>query len=159
MPILIPDIFSDPMAYLQAEALLRRLFDRIKCEEYRGPLWTQWMTNTGNNGTRLYDDGMPVYTQICEARSKGIVIWLANPKEIEAISNEPETFFEAETPVRDPELAKIACLDITCVLSDENLVTAEDLIRLYMVDDVTPEALMAVIQETGLGFHNRNAAG
>jgi hypothetical protein len=145
MPVLIPDIFNDPMAYLQAETVLRRLFDRIKCEEYRGPMWTQWMTTTGNDGTRLYDEGMPVYTQVCEVRSKGIVIWLADPKKIEAMSEKPEIFFQVETPVRDPEVAKIACLDITCVLSDENLAAAEKLIRLYMVDDVTPGELAAAI--------------
>src|SRR3546814_847868 len=52
MPILIPDIFKGPMEYLQAEEILRRLFDRIKCEDYQGPMWTQWMTNTPINGTR-----------------------------------------------------------------------------------------------------------
>jgi hypothetical protein len=159
MAILIPDIFSDPMAYLQAEALLRRLFDRIKCEEYRPPLWTQWMTNTGNNGTRLYDDGTPVYTQFCEVRRKGIVIWLKDPDEMRGYGFQPEAFFQAFLKLSDPDAAKIDTLDITCVLSDENLVTAGDLIRLYMVDDVTPEVLLAVIEERGLGFHNRNVAG
>lgn len=154
MLILIPNIFHDPMAYLQAEALLRRLFDRLKCEDYQGPMWTQWMTNTGINGTRIYDDGMPVYTQVCETRSKGIVIWLKDPGEMKGYGFQPETFFETETPVRDPEVAKIACLDITCVLSDENLERMESLIRLYMVDDVTPGALRAVIEERGLGIRN-----
>src|SRR3546814_7817856 len=33
MPLLIPDIFTGPLEYLQAEEILRRLFDRIKCED------------------------------------------------------------------------------------------------------------------------------
>jgi hypothetical protein len=159
MPVLIPDIFSDPMAYLQAEALLRRLFDRIKCEEYRGPTWTRWQTYTFNNGTRLYDDGSPVYTQFCEARRKGIVLWLKDPDEVQGYGFQPETFFQAFLKLSDPDVAKIDTLDITCVLSDENLGTAESLIRLYMVDDVAPEALVAVIEECGLGFRDRSATG
>ncbi len=91
MTILIPNIFRDPMEYLEAERLLRGLFDRIKCEDYRGPMWTRWMTNTGNDGTRLYDDGSPVYTQYCEARKKGIVIRLTDPEKFKhtAFSRKP----------------------------------------------------------------------
>jgi len=159
MAILIPDIFSDPMAYLQAEALLRSLFDRIKCEDYRGPMWTRWHTYTSNDGTRLYDDGSPVYTQFCDARRKGVVIWLKDSEEMRGHGFQPETFFQAFLKLSDPDVAKIDTLDITFVLSDANLGTAKDLIRLYMVDDVTPEVLLAVIEERGLGFHNRNVAG
>jgi hypothetical protein len=145
MPVLFPDVFNDPQTYLQAETLLRRLFDRIKCEEYQGPMWTRWWNYTFYDGTRSYDDGQAVYTQFCEARRKGVVIWLTNPQEIEAIGETPETFFDATMIVWDPEVAKIDTLNIICVLSDENLAAAEKLIRLYMVDDVTPEALSSVI--------------
>lgn len=154
MSILVPDVFNDPMEYLQAEAILERLIDRIKCEDYQGPLWTRWMTTTGNDGTRLYDDSVPVYTQICEARRKGVAIRLKEPGEMKGYGFHPETFFEAFLELFDPDVAKIDKLDITCVLSDENLERMEDLIRLYMVDDVTPEALEAVIEKRGLGFRN-----
>ncbi len=151
MAVLFPNIFHDPMAYLDAETLLRRLFDRIKCEDYQGPMWTEWMTTTGNDGTRIYDEGMPVYTQVCEARRKGIVIWLKDPKEMEGYGFQPEIFFAAETPVRDMEVEKVACLDITCVLSDENLERIESLIRIYIVSDVTPDALSAALHDAKSG--------
>src|SRR3546814_3641440 len=129
MPILIPDIFKGPMEYLQAEEILRRLFDRIKCEDYQGPMWTQWMTNTSINGTRFYDDGTPVYTQICEARRKGVAIWLKDPGEMRGYGFRPETFFEAGVELANSDVVKIDKLDITCVLSDENLGRIESLVR------------------------------
>jgi hypothetical protein len=156
MPVLIPDIFKGPMEYLRAEEVLRRLFDGIKCEDYLGPMWTQLMTNTSANGTRFYDDGMPIYTQICEARRKGIVVWLRDASEMRSSGFQPETFLEAHLTVNDPDVAKIDTLDITCVLSDENLERLEALVRLYMVDDVAPEALVAIIEERGLRFRSPN---
>lgn len=159
MAVLIPNIFKAPMEYLEAEHVLRRLFDRIKCEDYQGPMWTRWMTTTGNDGTRIYDDGVPVYTQICEARHKGIKVWLRDPKEIENYGFQPETFFQSFLELLDPDFAQIDALDISCVLSDENLDRIESLIRLYMVDDVSPDALAAVIKERGLGFRSPSAAG
>src|SRR3546814_12150037 len=95
------------MEYLQAEEILRRLFDRIKCEDYQGPMWTQWMTNTSINGTRFYDDGTPIYTQICDVRRKGIVVWLNDPGEMQGYGFQPETFFEAHVNLSDPDVAKI----------------------------------------------------
>ncbi len=159
MPVLVPKIFSDPMEYLQAERLLRRLFDSLKCEDYQGPMWTQWSTNTYKNGTRIYDDGSPIYSQLCEVRQKGIVVWLKDSKEMAGYGFQPETFFEAHLQLFDPNVAKIDTLDISCVLSDENLEKAESLIRLYMVDDIKPEALAATIEERGLGFRNVSSAG
>ena len=159
MPVLIPNIFDDPMEYLRAEQILRRLFDCVKCEDYQGPMWTRWHTYTFNNGTRLYDDSSAVYTQFCEARRKGIVIWLRDSDEMDGYGFQPETFFEAHLHLFDPDVAKIDTLDISCVLSDENLERIESLIRLYMVDDVTPESLAAVIEERGLGFRNISAMG
>ena len=152
MTVLISDIFNDPIKYLEAEHLLRRLFDQIKCEDYQGPMWTQWMNKTFNNGTRLYDDSMPVYTQYCEARQKGIAIWLKDPEEMEGYGFQPETFFQARLELSDPDVARIDKLDISCVLSEENLNKAESLIRLYMIDDVPPTALSAIIEEGGLGY-------
>ncbi|WP_193369134.1 hypothetical protein [Pelagibius marinus] len=154
MSILVPDVFNDPMEYLQAEAVLRRLFDRIKCEEYQGPMWTRWHTYTFNSGTRLYGDGSPVYTQFCEERRKGIVIWLKDADKMTGYGIQPETYFESCLKVADPDFARIDELEVNCVLSDENLEQVENLIRLYMVDDVTSEALEAVIEERGLGFRN-----
>ena len=141
MPILIPDIFRNPMAYLQAEALLRSLFDRIKCEDYQGPMWTQWMTTTGIDGTRFYDDGAPVYSQVCEERARAITVWIVDPQDAQGSSN----IFRA---LMEPygEYGEIDVLDISCVLTDENLATAEQLIRLYMVDDQTPEAMTLHIE-------------
>jgi hypothetical protein len=159
MPVLIPDVFKGPMEYLRAEEILRRLFDRIKCEDYQGPMWTQWMTNTSANGARFYDDGTPIYTQICEARRKGIVVWLKDAGEMRSYGFQPETFLEAHLRVNDPDVAKIDTLDISCVLSDENLERLESLIRLYIVDDVTPAALAVAVEERRLGFRDPDAAG
>ena len=159
MAVLIPDIFKEPMAYLQAEALLRHLFDRIKCEDYQGPMWTRWHAYTFNNGTRLYDDSSAVYTQFCRARRKGIEIWLKDSDEMMGYGFQPETFMEASLKLSDPDVAKIDALEINCVLSDENLERIESLIRLYLVDDVTPEALEVVIEKRDLGFRKSNAPG
>lgn len=141
MPVLIPDIFRDPMAYLRAEALLRSLFDRIKCEDYQGPMWTQWMSNTSLNGTRFYDDSTPIYTQICEERRKGIKVWLVIPQDVRSSD-------QAFHALMDPcgEHGEIDALDISCVLTDENLAKADELIRLYMVDDRAPEAMTLHIE-------------
>ncbi len=149
MPLLFPNALSDPQEYLQAQALWRQLFDRLKCEDYRGPMWTRWASGTYANGTPCYDGSMAVYSQICEARRKAVTIWLIDAKEIEATGRAPENFIDAFMQRLDPEVAKIDALDISCVLSDENLATAERLIRLYMVDDLTPEALSAVIEQGG----------
>src|SRR3546814_6788828 len=97
-------------------------------------------------------------TQSCEARRKGVAIWLKDPGEMRGYGFRPETFFEAGVELANSDVVKIDKLDITCVLSDENLGRIESLIRLYMVDDLTPEALMAVIEERGLGFRNPNSA-
>lgn len=145
MSLLFPNALSDPQEYQQAQALWRQLFDRIKCEDYRGPMWTQWASGAYANGTPCYDGSMAIYSQVCEARRKAINVWQVDPNEIEVTGETPATFFDAAMIVRDPEVAKIDTLDITCVLSDENIETAEELIRLYMVDDMTPEALSAVI--------------
>jgi len=151
MPILFPNALSDPQAYLQAQSVWRRLFDRIKCENHRGPMWTQWASGTYADGTPCYDGSMPIYSQVCEDRRKAIKVWQVDAKNIEPTDSTVETFFEAFVERCDPDIAKIDALDITCVLSDENLATAESLVRLYMVDDLIPEALAAVIAERGLG--------
>ncbi len=122
-------------------------------------MWTRWMTTTGNDGTRCYDDGSPVYTQFCEARKKGIVVWLRDPDEMKGYGFQPETYLECCLQLCDPDFAKIDSLDISCVLSDENLKRTESLVRLYMVDDIAPDALTAIIEERGLGYRNRNAPG
>jgi hypothetical protein len=154
MAILFPGVFKDPQSYLQAEAVLRRLFDRMKCEDYRGPTWTRWHSHTFNDGTRLYDDSMPVYTQFCEARRKGIAIWLQDPEKMQKYGFQPETYFESCLKLADPDFTKIDEFEVNCVLSDENLERMESLIRLYMVDDLMPEILATVIVERGLGFRN-----
>src|SRR3546814_13201881 len=95
MPILIPDIFKGPMEYLQAEEILRRLFDRIKCEDYQGPMGPQWMTNPSINGTRFNENVTPFYPQTSGARRKRSAIWLKAPGARRAYASRPQTSFEA----------------------------------------------------------------
>ena len=140
MSILFPNALKEPQEYLEAQALWRQLFDRIKCEVYRGPMWTQWIGGTLANGAPCYDGSMAIYSQYCEEWGKGIKIWLVDPTEDWAT----ESYFH---PIVEPsgEFGEVDSLDISCVLTEENVGGAEELIRLYMVEDLSPEAMIVRI--------------
>lgn len=136
MTILYPNHTNDLQEYIASRALWRQLFDQIKCADYQGPMWTQWMETTYANGTPCYDDSMPIYTQWCEERGKGIKIWQHDPAEDWASAD----FFDARM---EPwgEFGEVDTLDISCVLTEGNLARAEALILLYMVDDLSAEEM------------------
>ncbi|WP_299619807.1 hypothetical protein [Pelagibius sp.] len=80
---------------------------------------------------------MAIYSQHCAERRKGIKIWQVDPAE----DGMTESYL---IPSIEPsgEFGEIDSLDISCVLTEENIARVEGLIRLYMVEDLTPEAMI-----------------
>jgi len=134
--ILFPNAMTDPQEYLQAQTAWLKLFDRIVSETTNDTVWLQWMAGTYGDGTLVRDSGSPIFTRICEGRGKAITIRQYTPGEDWNAEYLLHAFVHPQG-----EFGEVDTLDLSIVLTEETLAKAEALIRLYVVDDLSPEEM------------------
>jgi hypothetical protein len=127
--ILMPNFMTDPAEYAEVEAIWQNLWSALLREVGQEGLWrTPWLNTRFADGTH-FRDGNPIFTAVCPTRRLGVRVVQI---EVEQDSDELRTwtdFFAKGEPEEIKELV------IHCVLSNETLRQATELIRSWVQNE------------------------
>ena len=125
---IFPNFLNDPEEYVQAEALWQTRWQELIRSVGQEGLWkSPWINTTFANGTPCRD-GNPIFSAVCHSRRLGLRVIQqeasGNPRELDFWT---DTFAEGE-----PEAVNE--LVISCVLTDETLGDAFDLLHQWVAE-------------------------
>jgi hypothetical protein len=123
---LFPDFLQDPRQYEQAESVWQRSWQDLIGRTGTLDLWeTPWFSTNFNDGTPCRD-GNPIFSAVSPTRRLGIQVIQLEPEE-----NPREITYWMDTFAKgEPE--EVNELVIACVLSDQTLLDAVNLMRQWI---------------------------
>ena len=141
---LLPDFLNDPAQYEQAESIWQHRWESLIHQLGQSAIWqSPWINTKANDGT-LLRDGNPIFSAVSPSRRLGVRVIQMEPADDPCEwSAWTDTFAKG-----DPEEIKELVID--CVLSDESLRQAFDLMRMWIEPDRNGLAQLEAI----LGQHD-----
>jgi hypothetical protein len=125
---LLPNFLHDAAEYQQAEAMWRNQWDALVRSVGQEKTWqTPWLNTNFANG-EPFCDGNPIFSAVCLSRRLGVCVVQAEPGDDSSeFTSWTDTFGAGEAdPIKE--------LVIHCVLSDENLRSAAELMKNWIVN-------------------------
>lgn len=125
---LLPNFLQDPKEYQSAETLWRSRFNQLVSDAGESHLWHSPWIDTSSGDATPFRDANPIFSAVCPSRRLGIRIIQLPPTP----GAKPLTFWTDKFAQGDPE--EIDELVISCILTDDTLATASDLIGSWIND-------------------------
>lgn len=123
---LYPDFLEAPHQYAQAEETWRRHWSDLARRTGELDLWkTPWGSTTFVDGTPIRD-GNPIFSAVCPSRRLGIQVIQLEPSE------HPRELYCWIDTFAQGEPEEIIVLVISCVLTDQTLLDAVDLMNQWI---------------------------
>ena len=124
--VLFPDFLNHPGQYEEAERLWRERWDDLMCRSRPYEVWkSPWLETTYADGTPQRD-GNPIFSAVCPRDRFGVRVIQTEPS-----GEGRELFFWTDT-FAEGEPEEVRELVITCVLTDETLLDAVDLMHQWV---------------------------